>query len=420
MKTVTVSPEAIVLDPLKLGLGDRLQLRGGGTAHLLEEGHQVPMPMATEGIPHTLHCQLLQQPPDYLYGTVITMPRQGCNLAMLATAFGELLRCGSSVTLRSEGGVPADRSRLGSLAGRGLGVRAKGPVEPECTDPSGVRATGEQGSMKASSPTGVSPTEPAEASIIQLIPAIAATEQHVPSWGRSMRRTGVRAKGPATEPVTDWGVRELAVMARASKDPEAELDAGPAVRLSLASSPCTWPLHEQAATSWARALHTAWLSFSLAERLTLMPRIMSMTPATCPPQFSVSVDKLDLEDTVHTIATINWAPIQLREVARQTTDLQTGNLSLGSLQALRELLHVFLPGAQLALGIHFSQGNDEDRGVHLHAHSEVKKVLIKGAELVIALFQQGLLAWLAPDHQPRHADHAPPCSQNMYESSREA
>lgn len=29
-----------------------------------------------------------------------------------------------------------------------------------------------------------------------------------------MRRTGVRAKGPATEPVTDWGVRELAVMAR--------------------------------------------------------------------------------------------------------------------------------------------------------------------------------------------------------------
>jgi len=59
------SPEAIVLDPVKLGLGDRLQLRGGGTAHLLEEGHQVPLPMATEGIPHTLHCQLLQQPPDY-------------------------------------------------------------------------------------------------------------------------------------------------------------------------------------------------------------------------------------------------------------------------------------------------------------------------------------------------------------------
>ena len=44
--------------------------------------------------------------------------------------------------------------------------------------------------------------------------ATAAIEQHVPSWGRSMRRTGVRAKGPATEPVTDWGVRELAVMAR--------------------------------------------------------------------------------------------------------------------------------------------------------------------------------------------------------------
>jgi len=59
------SPEAIVLDPVKLGLGDRLQLRGGGTAHLLEEGHQVPLPMATEGVPHTLHCQLLQQPPDY-------------------------------------------------------------------------------------------------------------------------------------------------------------------------------------------------------------------------------------------------------------------------------------------------------------------------------------------------------------------
>ena len=57
--------EAIVLDPLKLGLGDRLQLGGGGTAHLPEEGHQVPLPMATEGIPHTLHCQLLQQPPDY-------------------------------------------------------------------------------------------------------------------------------------------------------------------------------------------------------------------------------------------------------------------------------------------------------------------------------------------------------------------
>lgn len=44
--------------------------------------------------------------------------------------------------------------------------------------------------------------------------ATAAIEQHVPSWGRSMRRTGVRAKGPATEPVTDWGVREVAVMAR--------------------------------------------------------------------------------------------------------------------------------------------------------------------------------------------------------------
>ena len=57
--------EAIVLDPLKLGLGDRLQLGGGGTAHLPEEGYQVPLPMVTEGIPHTLHCQLLQQPPDY-------------------------------------------------------------------------------------------------------------------------------------------------------------------------------------------------------------------------------------------------------------------------------------------------------------------------------------------------------------------
>ncbi len=44
--------------------------------------------------------------------------------------------------------------------------------------------------------------------------ATAAIEQHIPSWGRSMRRTGVKAKGPATEPVTDWGVREVAVMAR--------------------------------------------------------------------------------------------------------------------------------------------------------------------------------------------------------------
>lgn len=58
------SPEAIVLDPLKLGLGDRLQLRGECTAHLLEEGRQVPLPMAAEGVPHTLHCQLLQQPPE--------------------------------------------------------------------------------------------------------------------------------------------------------------------------------------------------------------------------------------------------------------------------------------------------------------------------------------------------------------------
>ena len=38
--------------------------------------------------------------------------------------------------------------------------------------------------------------------------------QGIPSCGRSIRRTGVRARGPATEPVTDWGVRELAVMAR--------------------------------------------------------------------------------------------------------------------------------------------------------------------------------------------------------------
>ncbi len=61
------SPEPIVLDPVKLGLGDRLQLGGGGTAHLLEESHQVPLPMAAEGVPHTLHCQLLQQPPHYSY-----------------------------------------------------------------------------------------------------------------------------------------------------------------------------------------------------------------------------------------------------------------------------------------------------------------------------------------------------------------
>ena len=42
-----------------------------------------------------------------------------------------------------------DRSRLGSRAGRGLGVRARGPVEAEVTEPSGVKARGEQGSMKS-------------------------------------------------------------------------------------------------------------------------------------------------------------------------------------------------------------------------------------------------------------------------------
>lgn len=49
----------------------------------------------------------------------------------------------------------ADWSRTGSLAGRGLGVRARGPVDPELIDPSGVRARGLQGSMKACDPMGV-------------------------------------------------------------------------------------------------------------------------------------------------------------------------------------------------------------------------------------------------------------------------
>lgn len=54
-----------------------------------------------------------------------------------------------------------DPSRLGSLAGRGLGVRARGPVEIELTEPSGVRARGEEGSMKASLPVGVMSIVPA-------------------------------------------------------------------------------------------------------------------------------------------------------------------------------------------------------------------------------------------------------------------
>ena len=53
-----------------------------------------------------------------------------------------------------------DWSRTGSLAGRGLGVRARGPVDPELTDPSGVRARGLQGSMKACDPMGVTSVEP--------------------------------------------------------------------------------------------------------------------------------------------------------------------------------------------------------------------------------------------------------------------
>ena len=36
----------------------------------------------------------------------------------------------------------------------------------------------------------------------------------IPWWGKSMRRTGVSAKGPATDPLTEWGVVEAPVMAR--------------------------------------------------------------------------------------------------------------------------------------------------------------------------------------------------------------
>ena len=36
----------------------------------------------------------------------------------------------------------------------------------------------------------------------------------IPWWGRSMRRTGVSARGPATDPLTEWGVVEAPVMAR--------------------------------------------------------------------------------------------------------------------------------------------------------------------------------------------------------------
>lgn len=36
----------------------------------------------------------------------------------------------------------------------------------------------------------------------------------IPWWSRSMRRTGVSARGPATDPVTEWGVVEAPVMAR--------------------------------------------------------------------------------------------------------------------------------------------------------------------------------------------------------------
>ncbi len=55
----------------------------------------------------------------------------------------------------------ADRSRLGSLAGKGLGVRARGPVDTELTEPSGVKARGEEGSMKASLAVGVMSRDPA-------------------------------------------------------------------------------------------------------------------------------------------------------------------------------------------------------------------------------------------------------------------
>lgn len=55
----------------------------------------------------------------------------------------------------------ADWSKTGSLAGRGLGERARAPVDTELRDPSGVRARGEQGSMKAWDPMGVSSADPA-------------------------------------------------------------------------------------------------------------------------------------------------------------------------------------------------------------------------------------------------------------------
>ena len=62
----------------------------------------------------------------------------------------------------------------------------------------------------------------------------------IPSPGRPSRRTGVRARGPATEPVTDPGVVLAAVMARvllgvlkASRVPEPEDDAVCADRHSI-------------------------------------------------------------------------------------------------------------------------------------------------------------------------------------------
>lgn len=53
------SSEAIVLDPVKLGLGDGLLVGWGDAPDLLQERHQVPLAMASVGIPHSLHCQLL-------------------------------------------------------------------------------------------------------------------------------------------------------------------------------------------------------------------------------------------------------------------------------------------------------------------------------------------------------------------------
>lgn len=85
----------------------------------------------------------------------------------------------------------ADCSRTGNLAGRGLGVRARGPVDTELREPSGVRARGEQGSMKACDPAGVISVEPVPTTQLRIWFTLTCSTCTTRCWLTDMHKTTI-------------------------------------------------------------------------------------------------------------------------------------------------------------------------------------------------------------------------------------